>query len=124
MLFEGLYKMFESPFVIISFFSGVLYIIMGVVLYYFPSKNVSYLYGYRSGNSMSSQERWAFSQKYSAKVMMCLGGVLMCFSLFGVCVDFGRGINVVLGISLLILSCVILRIITEKAINQKFGKIK
>ncbi len=124
MTFDELYRIFENPLVTIPFFNGLLFIIVGVVLFYFPSKKINVLYGYRTKNSMSSQELWDFSQKYSAKVMMWLGVVLMCSSFFTVYIDFGKVINVILGITLLILAVIILRIVVEKAITKKIEKIK
>ena len=56
--------------------TGWVFAIGGLVMYLFPPKKINCLYGYRTSSSMKNQERWDFSQRYSAKVMMQHGIVL------------------------------------------------
>ncbi len=123
MTFEEIYKLFENPLINITFFGGIIFSLAGVIMLYFPPKRINALYGYRTKKSMINQERWDFAQKYSAKEMIKLGGLLSCCSVFGFISKFEEFINMIIGLSLLILTAIILMFRVEKAINKRFGKI-
>ena len=69
---------------------------------------------------MKSQERWDFAQTFSAKEMMKSGGLLSVSSLVVFITDFNRSVNLVVGLSLMILVVGILFVKVEKAIKEKF----
>lgn len=56
---------------------GVIFILVGIIMLLFPPKKINFLYGYRTNLSMKTQENWDYSQKYSAKLIMVLGGFLI-----------------------------------------------
>ncbi len=123
MTLEEIYKLFENPLINVTFFCGIIFIVAGLIMLYFPPKDINLSYGYRSKNAMKSQERWDFAQKYSAKEMIKLGGLLSCCSVFGFFSNFDEFTNMIIGLGLLILIVVILMFRVEKALNKKFGKI-
>ena len=47
--------------------------IIGLILFVKPPKKINHTVGYRSANSMKSQEAWDYAQKISAKSMMIIG---------------------------------------------------
>jgi len=49
---------------------GLVLLVVGLALMYFPPKEINGFYGYRTQRSYSSQRCWDFAQKYSAKVMV------------------------------------------------------
>ena len=65
--------------------TGIIFIAVGALLYKFPPKSINFLYGYRTKNSMKTQERWDFAQIYAAKTIIKVGFIL-CF-----CCIFGEG---------------------------------
>ena len=65
-------------------FSGIIFFIMALIMYNFPPKEINSLYGYRTPNSIKSQERWDFSQKYSSKLMIQIGVFMIVISFLGV----------------------------------------
>lgn len=96
--------------------TGVILSIAGVIMYKFPPKKINFFYGYRTMNSMKSQERWNFSQKFSAKELIKIGLLLLPVSFFGL-TDIPEGfINgiVVLAVFLPILT-------TEIALRKNFA---
>jgi len=99
--------------------TGAILSIAGVIMYLFPPKKINYLYGYRTMNSMKSQERWDFSQKFSAKELIKIGLLLLPVSLLGLT-------NIPDGIinGIVILSVFLPILITEIAIRKKFANIK
>lgn len=99
--------------------TGAILIIAGAIMYKFPPRKINILYGYRTMNSMKSQERWDFSQKYSAKELMKFGVFLFTLSLLGL-FDISEGL--VNGIVVLFVFIPILT--TEIALRKKFATIK
>jgi uncharacterized membrane protein len=100
--------------------TGIIFLLMGFVLLKYPPKTINSLYGYRTVNSMKSQERWNFSQQFSAKEMMKWGAILILISVSGLILHPTPGIAFTSGIILIIGAAIRLMIKTEKAIQSKF----
>ena len=113
-------NLFDNPLFNITFFGGLLFILTGLITYLFPPKKINFLYGYRTNRSMKSQESWDFAQKFSAKELMKLGFVLTALSFIPQYIHFNNSVNLILGISLLILVVIILFVRVELAIKAKF----
>jgi len=88
----------------------------------FPAKKINGIYGYRTSNSMKSQERWDFAQLYSAKEMIRAGAILSFSSLMGLFYNPQVGIGTAIGLGLMIAIIITLMLKTEKAITKRFGK--
>ncbi len=99
--------------------TGAILIIAGAIMYRFPPKKINILYGYRTMNSMKSQERWDFSQKYSSKELMKFGLFLFALSLL---VLFNISEGIVNGIVVLFIFLPIIS--TEIALRKKFASAK
>ena len=62
---------------------GVIFIIVGLVSYYFPPKKINDLYGYRTLSSKKNQQTWdaanRFSAVYSLKagIVVLIAGILL-----------------------------------------------
>lgn len=113
-------QLLENPLFNITLLCGIIFILAGFVMFQFPPKKINLLYGYRTISSMKSQDRWDFAQKFSAKEMMKLGGLLTGCSLLVFVTEFNNSINLIIGLSLLILMVVILFVRVESAIKRKF----
>ena len=105
---------------IIPFLVGIIFIITSLILYSFPPKKINYLYGYRTPLSMKNQEVWNFSQKYSAVKMIQAGFFLLAASLLNVLFFIPEKISTIIGVILLIASCIFMFFSTEKAIKKNF----
>ena len=53
---------------------GIIFLIAGTIMYFFPPKSINNWYGYRTQQSQSSQAKWDFAQNYSTKWL--IGGGL------------------------------------------------
>lgn len=113
---------FEHPLFLILMMMGLVSILAGFIMIKFPPKKINSLYGYRTLNSMRSQERWDYAQSYSAKEMIRAGIVLTLLSVVGLMNVMGPFIGMITGVALMIVSFISVSIRTEKAINLKFGK--
>jgi len=89
-------------------------------MYYYPPKEINSLYGYRTGSSMKSQERWDFAQRFCAILAMKISVVMIIVSLLFYLVPADTDIKQISGVFLLILGTVYLFYSTETAIKQRF----
>lgn len=99
--------------------TGSIFIIVGFIMYRFPPKKINMFYGYRTMNSMKTQERWDFSQKYSAKELMKFGGIILPLCFLGL-YDFPENY-----INIIVIFAVFIPILTtEIALRKKFANPK
>ncbi len=64
-----------------AFLFGLVFLAVGIIMYFFPPKKINLIYGYKTERAMQSQQNWDLAQKYSSKIMMSLGGLLTILSL-------------------------------------------
>jgi uncharacterized membrane protein len=114
LLFDG------YPGLSICLASGLIFIVMGGILYLRPAKKINSLYGYRTASSTESQERWDFAQKRGGREMMLAGILLILIGI--VQLLFSLAYNIQVGISLLALValCPLMFIRVERAIKNHF----
>jgi uncharacterized membrane protein len=110
----------NQPF-FIPIITGPIFVIAGIIMMKFPPKKINSLYGYRTFSSMKSQERWNFSQKYSAQELIKVGFILTLSSLIGLVFDLRENIGVLIGLGFMLIAIIVLLIRIEKAIKIKFG---
>lgn len=113
--------MMERYFGNTGFLCGVVFFIMGGIMYKWPPKSINGLYGYRTGSSMRSQERWDFAQRFSAIQMMRAGGALAVAGLLMAVLQMGIEVITTVGMVLLFVCTAYLLFSTERAIKKEFG---
>ncbi len=99
---------------------GLVFVIASIITHRFPPRKINYLYGYRTGNSMKSQDRWDFAQKYSSRRMHEAGFALIAVSFAGYPLPLSAEVKFWVGILPAMLSCVYIFHKTEKALRQHF----
>jgi len=103
-----------------SLLCGVAFIIMGVIMYYYPPKEINSLYGYRTATSMKSPQHWDFAQRYCSVLAMKISVVMIVLSLLAYFVPADTAVKQFLGVFLLILGTAYLFYSTEAAIKKRF----
>ncbi|MFC1562738.1 SdpI family protein [candidate division KSB1 bacterium] len=109
-----------NPLFIIPITTAPIFIIAGLIGQKFPPKKINGLYGYRTSNSMKSQERWDFAQRYSAREMIKWGLLMALIGFIGLIIELKAGIEVAIGLGIVILFVIILIIRTEKELKTRF----
>ncbi|MBD3583772.1 SdpI family protein [Flavobacterium selenitireducens] len=104
----------------VSLACGIVFIGAAVIMLLFPPRKINDFYGYRTSTSKKSQERWDFAQRFSSWRMIEAGIVLTIVSIFLEYGQIAKEIGVVVGIALLIASCLYMFLRTESAIKKKF----
>lgn len=110
-----------NPIFLIPALTGFIFIVIGFIFLKFPPKKINSIIGYRTSNSMKSQEKWDFAQIYSSKQMIMSGIFLTLCSLLSLVINGDEKIGVAIGIGLLILAVGLIFIRTENAIKQNFN---
>lgn len=111
-----------STLLIVPLLSGAIFILAGFIMLVFPPMKINGLYGYRTGSSMKSQDRWDFAQKYSAKELMRSGVVLILTSALGFVIEPTDDVATIIGLGLMIAMVIVLFIRVEKAIKDRFSE--
>lgn len=114
---------FDNPLFLIPLTSGLIFMLAGFIMLKFPPKKINSLYGYRTSSSMKNQERWDFSQKYSATEMIKLAAFLGLSSSIGLMYNPDGKLGMFLGLGLMILMVVLLLIRVEKAIKNNVNNV-
>lgn len=58
-------------------FFGPLFLVIAFLFRHYPPKTINALYGYRTGSSMKSQERWDFANQRSSELMFRLALLML-----------------------------------------------
>jgi uncharacterized membrane protein len=109
---------------------GVVITVVAIIFKMFPPKKINMWHGYRSETSMESQEAWEAAQKYSSKLMLIEGIILIIFGvIFGVMsAQMENKIKNIILISFLAIVIPVmfiwLLVATEVYLNKNFGEKK
>ena len=104
----------------IALLVGLVFFIMGLVMQKWPPKNINPLYGYRTGSSMKSKERWDFAQEYSGNLMKKSGIVLAVIGLIMALLTIGIEVITAVGMVAVFVCIGYLFFSTEQALKRKF----
>jgi uncharacterized membrane protein len=113
-----------DPLVLIIGLAGVVFIITGFIILKYPPRKINMIYGYRSGSSMKSQERWDYAQKFSSKEMMRTGILMLIISagIYFLEIRINEIAALITSLAFIIATVSFMIIRTEKSIRKKFGK--
>lgn len=110
-----------QPFFLNLALCGPIFLLVGYFVKRKPPKEINHLYGYRTANSMISQERWDFAQTYSARQMIKIGLYMCLLSIPALFLNLQIWVSLALSVVSIIFFAWLIFYNTEKAINQKFG---
>ena len=104
-----------------------LLILVGLLMWKKPPKNINMLYGYRTERSMANQETWEFAQKHSGKTMLKVGLIMLFPSLLINIPFYSSSEGVVGAVGLIVCAVQLLALIasviyTETALKKEFEK--
>lgn len=108
---------------------GVIFILAGLIQKRYPPKQINSLYGYRTTRSMKDQQNWDEGNRYSTKLMMKCGVVLVIagiiltvgMMLLPISPEWRTGVKVVIMLLCAFGTVVILFRSTEKHLKQQFS---
>ncbi len=98
---------------------GIVFIFVGFVEYFFPPKSRNQK-GYRTKNSLKSQEHWDFAQKYSAKMTTILALCLIGISFIAPSIPFSDITGFIASLVVIVLAIILIRQKTDRAIKNRF----
>lgn len=111
----------SNPLFLIPALTGGIFFLVGLIMKYFPPKEINGLYGYRTNRSMKNKTAWDFAQKYAAAQMLVFGTLLMLFSVLGFYFTLGEETALVIGLGEMLLATLIMIARVEHKLKVKFG---
>jgi uncharacterized membrane protein len=113
---------FDNPLFFILIITFPILILVGVILLKFPPKSRNGIYGYRTKQARSSDEKWGFSQPYSAIQLIKVGVFGCAIAFFTLFFKVEENTGGQLGsLIILIFACYPIYK-TERAMRKKFDK--
>ncbi len=91
----------------------------GLIMHIFPPKNANYIYGYRTPRSMKDEASWKFSQRYSAKWMLVVGGGYLLIGGFIYFLELDPIFNFTTWLIICIVCVFIPIFLTERALKRR-----
>lgn len=64
------------------FIPSLIFLFAGIILFIFPPKNINPIYGYRTKASKKNISNWNKANKYSSKLLIIFGILLLVLSMF------------------------------------------
>jgi uncharacterized membrane protein len=111
-----------NPLVLILSICGLIFLLAGFIQQRFQPKKINHLYGYRTSNSMKSQESWDFAQDYSAKKMMKTGAYITVLGLLTYSIDFQHLWSVLIALVIVTISPLLMLLQVETELKKRFPK--
>jgi uncharacterized membrane protein len=111
-----------NPLVLILSICGLIFLLAGFIQQRFQPKKINHLYGYRTSNSMKSQESWDFAQDYSAKKMMKTGAYITVLGLLTYSIDFQHLWSVLTALVIVTISPLLMLLQVETELKKRFPK--
>ncbi len=100
-------------------FLGPVFLVIAFLFRHYPPKHINALYGYRTGSSMKSQERWDFANQRSSELMLRLAFLLLLVQA-GTLYFFESEISLLFASLVLLLGITGIVISTEKELKNRF----
>lgn len=99
------------------FLVGLAFSIAAFITMKFPPKKINGIYGYRTARSMKSQENWDIAQRYSSRLMLKQGLVMLAIAGLLNVLPLPEEVAAIISVALLILSVIVLFVQTEKKLK-------
>ncbi|CEG26280.1 SdpI family protein [Bacillus sp. B-jedd] len=59
---------------------GVIIVIAGIILFFFPPREINSFYGYRTSSSMRNKTNWDKANRYCSRLLIVFGIILLIFA--------------------------------------------
>ena len=110
-----------NDFSLITLLTGSIFFLAGVVLMMLPPSRINSLYGYRTPASMRNPETWKEANRYSARLMLITGIVLLILAAGFLSKPIVKA-GIFLGLGCVILTATLLIISTELHLRRVFDR--
>ena len=99
------------------FLVGLAFSIAAFITMKFPPKKINSIYGYRTARSMKSQENWDKAHRYSSRLMLKQGIVMLAIGGMLITLPISDEVSALISVSLFIISVIVLFVQTEKKLK-------
>ena len=112
------YMNFDSPLFLLAGVIGPVFLLVGFIMLKLPPNKINGLYGYRTNQSMSSQQKWEFAQKYSAKLFIRYGVIQLLAGFIGLIITLEGYVAALIAVILLLANIILLFYKTEQGMKK------
>lgn len=109
---------FSNPLFLILSLSGLIFLIAGYIMLKYPPKKINNLYGYRTRQSMESQEKWDVAQLYSSREIIKQGWYAISIAVVGLFLNPNNMLSMFLAVGIILFSIIVLFVKTEKELKK------
>ena len=110
----------SSPLFLIPVTMGSVFVLAGMALRFFPPREINYIYGYRTTNSMKSPEAWKFAQAFAGRISISSGLVFALVSVPGMLLSLNEGVAFIIAFLLFFLLIGFVFFQTERKLKQMY----
>lgn len=61
---------------------GSIFLVVGLVLFLFPPKEINNIYGYRTQTSKRNKENWKVANRLASRLLILFGGIIALIAYF------------------------------------------
>ena len=72
---------FKDPITLLFVLTGSCFLLVGILMMIFPSKEINSFFGYRSKRSKFNKQKWDLAQRYSSRRLIESGFLMLTFCL-------------------------------------------
>ncbi len=112
----------DNTFLLALLFS-LCFLITAGVLYFFPRKKINHFYGYRTTESIKSQERWDFSQRFFAIQMSKSAIIILSLSFTGLLMPDSQKMRLWVSVVMIVIAISYMYGTTEAELKRRFTKL-
>ncbi len=110
----------ESTFTLTALAAGIPFMLIGFIFYKYPPKKINPFVGYRSRRSMQNQQTWDEANRYSNKLMIKLGSVLVILGIIFYFIPLSAIAGTIAGIVPVLSAVLLLLVKTENRLQKLF----
>jgi uncharacterized membrane protein len=107
---------------LISLSSGFIFVVVGLILRFFPPAKINWVYGYRTGTSMRNQETWNRANRYAAQLLWQFGLLLLVIGGITFLLPPSPLTGILAGVVVFITLVALTFYLTEKHLEKHFDK--
>lgn len=112
--------MLIAPFTLTNLLTGFFFVTIGYWYYKHPPKNINSFSGYRTQASMRNQQTWNEGNRYSSRIMIIIGAVMLTIGLLSFFILFLQELHVLIAAGFTIIAALSIMLFTERHLEKKF----